>query len=218
MAELCRRPGIGAVAIGTFPGGLYVGGALPGRLGPVVAGRARAQHVSMIDCTHWRPGAGGVAILADVIGRDVRCRLAGGCGAIVASGTVARYTGVTEGRRRPRIHVVARRTLGRSLDVCCVLPRCLGAVVAGRACPQNSGVVDDADWRPGSRSVAILADVVGRDMVGGLACRQRTIVARGAIAADPGVAKAHPGPCLGGVAGCAIIRSGNMPRAFAGGL
>ena len=109
-------------------------------------------------------------------------------------------------------------TFRSRLDMGSRLALSLGAVVAAGAGTQNVGMIDCTHRRPGAGGVAILADVVGRDMVGGLASCRRSIVARGAIAADSGVAEARPGPCLGGVAGCAIIRGGNMPRAFAGGL
>jgi hypothetical protein len=154
-----------------------MGGRLALRLRAVVAAGAGAKHISVIDCTHWRPGTRGVAILADIVGRNMRCILAGRIGAVVARGAVTSHIGVTELCRRPCISAVAIGALGRSLDVRRVFACCLRTVVAAGAGAQHIGVIDCTHWRPGTRGVAILADIVGRNMRCILAGRIGAVVA-----------------------------------------
>ena len=61
-------------------------------------------------------------------------------------------------------------------DVGSRLAGCLGAIVTARAGFGDTGMVKRCR-RPGRRNVTILADIACRDVVGGLARRETTVVA-----------------------------------------
>lgn len=71
--------------------------------------------------------------------------------------------------------------------------------------------------RPAGRNVAILADIRGRDMIGGLARRSGAVVATGACSDRIGVGEMDRGPVRGDVTILANVRSSEMSLRFADG-
>ena len=134
---------------------------LPVRLGAVVAARAGAGDLGVIDPARRSPGGRCVAALADIGGGQVRRALAGGGGAVVAARAGAGDIGVAEVGRGPGAGRVAVAALRGGGDVVGRLARRLGAVVAARAGAGDLGVIDPARRRPGGRCVAALADIGG---------------------------------------------------------
>lgn len=96
-----RHPGCGVVAGFAAIVTLDVGGVLTGRDGAIVATGAGADDISMVDPNHRYPSSTvtGMAILAEVVGQNVRAVLAGRGRSVVAARTVAGHVVVIEVRR-----------------------------------------------------------------------------------------------------------------------
>lgn len=77
----------------------------------VVATRAHAEHLSVIDLRRWRKYRGAVAVLTRIGRCDVCGRFAGGVDAIVAAHAVGRYAEMVEMHRKPGDRPMARRAV-----------------------------------------------------------------------------------------------------------
>ena len=104
---------------------------------------------------------------------------------------------------------MAARAVGRSGNVPNRLARRLPAVMATRAVAGHALVIE-AHRGPAAGSVALLAAIVARDVIGRLTRRLPAVVAGGAIALDAGVVELCAGPRGRRVTLDAIVAAGNV--------
>ena len=90
-----------------------------------------------------------------------------------------------------------------------------GAVMAGRAGPDDLCVIYYVRGSPDCNVMAVFADIAGRDVVQRLTGCIGTVVATATIAGNGRVIKIGGYPTDGRVAAIAIIATGNMRRVFA---
>lgn len=169
----------------------------------VVTAGAICGRVSVIEAGR-NPSGGPVAVLASIVGRQVRARLTLGGRAVVTAGTVSGHPGMIEPRSAPAIGIVAGRAILARSQVTAALAGCPGAVVAAGTVARDPAVVE-ADGIPAGRAVAGAAFLGSWQMAGGLADGLNAVVASGAAAAVPAVIKPFDLPLLCAVAAVAIV-------------
>jgi hypothetical protein len=105
---------------------------------------------------------------------------------------------VAEGRWCPGVGLVAGAAVRRGGDVIGALAGCLGAVVA-RCAVTSDTRMNKCGGGPRSRLVAVFTDVACREVGCGSSRRLGAVVARRAIAGDPGMIEACPAPGVSGM-------------------
>ena len=153
------QPGIRHVADVALLHGVEVPVVLAGCRVAIVAGRAGAQYLRVVDSGNRCPGRGGVAVFANIGRRYVRRVLAGCIRAVVTAETVVGDVDVIEVGRDPRDCRMAVIAVVAAGDMRGMLAGCGVAIVAGHAGSEHVGVVHHVSRRPGHVVVAVLADV-----------------------------------------------------------
>jgi hypothetical protein len=163
------------------------------------------------------PGDCGMAVLADVAGRDMRRMLAGGRHTDMTGTTVAGDPGMVERRREPGdrgMAVVAGITAG---DMGRVFADGGDTVMAGATGAEHLRVINSIGRRPQGVAMAVLADVGCTDMRQVLTGRLSAIMTRRTVAGDAGVIERRREPGSRRVTVIAGITAGDVGRVFADG-
>ena len=117
--------------------------------------------------------------------------------------------------RQPASWAVAKATILRGIEVPGIHAGSRGAIVAGRAGPQNLSVVNGDNRCPDIRAVAILTNIGCEWVQWTLADRVCSVVAADTVVDDVRVVEVGWQPRDGGVAVVAIVAAGNMRRMLA---
>lgn len=141
-----------------------VAGVHAGRIGAVVAGGTRTQHLVVIDVGYGFPDDRTVAVLADIGCLYVGRALAGGVGAIVTARAIVDDSCVIKRRRRPRKRCVAIVTVIAAADMCRMFAGRRDAIMAGATGTENLGVIDRIDRNPDVGRMTVFADIAGLDV------------------------------------------------------
>ena len=184
VIESRRRPGQSRVAAVALLHGLHVANVFTCRSSTVMARRAGALDMSVIHHQHRAPDVGGMAVFADVVGIDVIDRFAGGIRAVVAGGAVVNDIVMTERGGSPGQRRVADIALQRSLHMTDVLAGRRDTIVTDTATALDVGVIHHQHRAPQIGGMAVLTDVVSRDVVDRLAGSRDAIVATAAAVND----------------------------------
>jgi len=131
----------------------------------VVAARADAEHLRVVDARNGSEGQHVVAVLAEIRRGDVAHGLAHRGRAVVTGRAAARDSRVIERRGRERRGAMAVAALIARRDVIHGLAERVPAVVAARARAERLEVVDRDHRRPGIRAMARVAELRGRDVL-----------------------------------------------------
>lgn len=137
VAEVCRHPAIGGMAIVAAVAALDMGARFAHRNDVVMAGDAAPEHLRVIDARDWREGDDRMAVFANICRQGMSRRLANYGVVVVAIDAVARNVVVTEIRRHPS---ESRVTVVASVSAWDVSPRLTDSddvVVAGDAAPEH---------------------------------------------------------------------------------
>ena len=211
--EVVGQPRDRVMTLIALPGCDEMPRTLAGRRYAVMAGRARAQYVVVVDGGRRYPDRRGVAILTDIRRQDMRWRLARNLDVVMTGYAVVHDADMVESGRYPRDGGMAIITRIAALNVSRVLAGGDGAVVAGAAGTDDLGVIDGVGGDPQRRVVAVLADVGGVDVCGALAGGGNAVVAGSAVTGDAGVVEhgRDPGRCrVAVVTGVAALNVGRM--------
>ena len=161
-----------------------VTGILARRVHAVMAGRAGAKYLGMINIEYGRPCRGRVTVFAHIRRQGMLRVLGSRNSAVVATETVTRDIGVIVIRRQPGDRGMAVVAVIAARDMCRVLARSNDAIVAGAAAAQYLCVIHGEWWYPHGAVVAVLADIRRQRMSWGLAGRSYTVMAIDAVADD----------------------------------
>ena len=185
------------------------------RRGAVMATDTCSRNSGMIKYGRG-PGCRGVAIITDIIARDVISRLAHGGGAVVTA-----FTGPVNGRM---IHLHRGTPGGRRMTIVTSVGGIdVDGIFTGRGRPVvttgagtvHRPVIHLNHGNPGRGVMAIVARIGGIDMGGILARCRRPVMAGGACLRDPAVIKGGRGPAHRVVTIIAGIGARNMIGRFA---
>ncbi len=190
-------PGDGAMAQATVLRRIEVPRILAGGRSAIVAGRARAQDLRVINGNDRRPDICAVAIFADIGRLRVQWTLAGRVCSVVAADTIVNNIGVIEIRWQPGDSSVAVIAIIAAGDMRRVFADGYHTVMTRAAGPNYLGVVDRKGRNPGVWCMAIFADDTGKNMVGILARCVCAVVAARTIACDVDVVKVCGQPADG---------------------
>ena len=216
MPEFVGAEAIGVVAGTAFPGGAEVTGILADRDHAVMAGRAGAQHLGVIDRKYGRPGRRCMTVLAD-IGRSRMLQvLAGRDRAVMAAEAITGDIGVVIGGRQPGHRGMAVVAIAATRDVIRILAGGDRTVVAGSATAEHLRMIDGEWWYPDGWRMAVFADVGGLYVGRIFAGSRNAIVAVTAIARDVGVVEVRGQPAIRRVAILTDVAARNMCRCLAG--
>ncbi len=163
----------------------------------IVAGRARAKDLSMINGRNGRPDIGAVAIFTDIGGLRVQWTFAGRVCSVVAADAVVNNVRVVEICRQPGNSSVAVIAIIAAGDMRWVFANSYHTVMTRATGANNLSVVDIKGRNPGVRRMAIFADNAGENMVGILARCIRAVVATRTISGDVDMVKVCGQPANG---------------------
>jgi len=184
MPVISRSPGGRAMAKATVLRRIEVPRVHPGGRSAIVAGRAGTQDLRVINGSNGRPDICAMAIFADVGRLRVQWTLADRICSVVAADTVVDDVRVVEVGWQPRDSSVAVVTIVTAGDMCGMFADCYHTIMAGAAGADDLSVINRICRYPGVRCMAILTDDTGKNMVGVLARRIRTVVATRTISGD----------------------------------
>jgi len=187
VVEVRRNPGGGRMAVVAIVAAHNVRRVLARRGNTVVAGRADADYLQMVNGVGRRPNDVVVAVLADIRCRNMRGILASCADAVVAVNAVADDIGMIEVGWNPgdgRVAIVAIVTAG---DMVNVLSRRHVAVMTGAAGAQHLRVVNQVRRYPQIAIVAVLANVGRLNVSLALASGLNAVVAADAVAENIGM-------------------------------
>ena len=181
-----------------------------------MAGSTGARYYCGVIEVGRTPGAGFVACVTSLRGRDMSRGLSLRVVAVVAGG--ARISGdcsVTHGRRSPGYRTVAGVACGRGRTVRNALALGVSTVVAAHTGSRNHRGMAERGREPSRRLVAGIAALRGHDMAGGFAPRSCAVVAGCAGSGDDTRVIEHG--CIPRIAlvagiarlGCRHVRSGH---------
>ena len=190
-------PGDGAMAQATVLRRIEVPRILAGGRSAIVAGRARAQDLGVINGNDRRPDICAVAVFADVGRLRVQWTLAGRVCSVMAADTIVDNVCVVEIRWQPGDSSVAVIAVNTTGDMRWVLANGNHTVMTRATSPNNLSVVDSKGRDPGVWCMAIFADDTGKNMVGILARCVCAVVAARTIACDVDVVKVCGQPADG---------------------
>ena len=182
MVEIGSGPDGRRVTVGTVLCCWQMIGRLATCLGTVVARRAGANGIRMVESLGRCESDGAVAILTGVGRCEVGRVFARSCGAIMAGEAITGHARVVEAGCRPHSRRVTVGTVLRGRQMVGGFAAGLGAVMARRACSDGICVVESLGWREGDGAVAVLAGVGGSEVRGILAGGSGAVVAREAVA------------------------------------
>ena len=154
------------------------------RVYAVMAGRAGAKYLGMINIEYGRPCRGRVTVFAHIGSQGMLRVLASRDRAVVATETIARDVGVVVVGWQPGDRGMAVVAVIAARDMCRVLARSNDAIVAGAAAAQYLCVIHGERWYPHSAVVAVLADIRRQRMSWGLAGPGYAVMAIDAVADD----------------------------------
>jgi len=190
-------PGGGAMAQATVLRCIKVSRVHPGSRSAIVARRARAQDLGVINGSNGRPDICAMAIFADIGRLRVQRTLAGRVCSVMAADTVVNDIRVVEICRQPGDGSVAVIAIIAAGDMRRVFADGYHTVMTRAAGPNYLGVVDCKGRNPGVWCMAIFADDAGENMVGILVRCVRAVVAARTIACDVDVVKVCGQPANG---------------------
>ena len=189
MPVISWQPGSRAVAQATVLRRIEVSRIHAGGRIAVVAGRARAQDLGVINGNDRRPDICAVAVFADVGRLRVQWTLAGRVCSVMAADTIVDNVCVVEIRWQPGDSSVAVIAVNTTGDMRWVLANGNHTVMTRATSPNNLSVVDSKGRNPGVRRMAVFADNAGENMVGVLPRRVSAVVAARTISCDVDVVK-----------------------------
>jgi len=217
MVKGRRDPAERRMAIVTSVRAGDVCGMLAGRCRTVMAGRADADDLRMVNSVKRCKEHTVMAVLADVSCLNVPGILANGFDAVMTADAIARDIEMVEVRREPAIACMTVITSITTGNVCWMFARCDGAIVAGRADADDLGMVYRISRREKHAVMAVLADIAGLEMRRILANGIGAVVTAEAIASDIDVVEVCRDPAIGRVALVAGIPAAYMRRVLARG-
>jgi len=188
-----------------------------GRRRTVMAGRADADDLRMVNSVKRCEEHTVMAILADVSCLNVPGILANGFDAVMTADAIARDIEMVEVRREPAIACMTVITSITTGDVCWMFSRGDGAIVAGRTDADNLGMVDRISRREDHTVMTVLADIACLNMRWMLADGVGAVMAAEAFTSDIEVIEVRRNPAIGRVAFVAGVTTGNMCWMFARG-
>ena len=163
------------MAVLTDVTGVYVRWCLAGCRDAVVTTTAVTNNANMIEIGRDKAGCR-MAVVAGIAADDVRGRFARCDVAVMTGATCADDLRVIDGLLRHKgDDTMAIFTNGRRLDVCAVLARRVGAVVAARAVAHNINMIE-IRRNPADCRVAIVAGFTTRNVCRRLAGRDIAVV------------------------------------------
>ena len=121
----------------TSIGGVDVGCRFTHRRRAIVAGSAGPQHVIMVDCLVGVPRCRRVAVLANIVRRNMGYRFSGRRRPVVTRNAVARYPSMVEHGSHERARIVAINTRGACGNMGCRFADRLHAIMA--TCTRSRG-------------------------------------------------------------------------------
>lgn len=217
MVEIGRRPSGSSVADRAIVAAGDVSGILAHGDVTIMAAVAGTLHLLVIDPHGRYPGLIAVAVFTDVRSLDMVGILTCRRGAVVTTGTAGGHAGVIEIRRYParggmtNIAIVARGNMvGPHTDGD-------GAIVTTGTGTHHIRVIHANDGHPFCIAVAILASIVGRNMLGVFARRRSAVMTAGTVAAHQRVIEGGRHPAIDGMASLTIITALDMLRMLANG-
>ncbi len=158
MAVVGRCPRIRVMAQTTVLRRIKVARGHAGRGGAVVAGRAGAENLAMVDADYWLPGIGAVAVFADIGRLHMQGSFASSIDTVVTANAIVDDIHMVEIRRYPGdacmavIAVVATGNMGRMLA-------CRrNTVMAGATSSDDLRVIDRISGYPDIRRMAVFTD------------------------------------------------------------
>lgn len=104
--------------------------------------RAYAYNVGMVDTRNRPPCRYRVASLANISGTNMRCRLSGGVGTVMACRAVSSYPHMVELCTNPRRGVVARIAGRGGRNMCWTFAARDDAIMAGSTRPNDLRMID----------------------------------------------------------------------------
>lgn len=217
MTIVCGRPAIRRMTKAAILRRVEVARIHSSRCRAVMAGRAGANNLVVVNGHDGREDGSAMAILAYVACERMRRALSRCVTAVVTIHATIRDVGVIEVRRSPgngRVAIIAIIAAGNMRRM---LARCGHAVMTGLACTDHLRVVN-REWRnPDVRPVAILTDVAGVDMSNVLAGRIAAVVATAAATRDVGMIESCRSPGDACMAVIAIVSAFDMCWILTGG-
>lgn len=172
----------------------------------VMAGRAGARDLRVINTTGGLECRSHVTTLAGIGCGDVCGVLASGTGAVVATEAITGDAIVTEVRRLPRRRRVATTAVRSGNDMPGRLAGGSGAVVARGAAAGHLRVINLGSRFPHSRCMTALAGVARQNMRGVLAGGAHAVVATRTTTGNTGVIKPSGLPRQRAMASLAAVR------------
>jgi hypothetical protein len=216
VIEVSRNPARRGVAISTNIGTGDVSTRFSGSDIAVVAARASANDIGMVDLSRRHPGSYPVTALTDLCRLDMTPVLASGRGAIMAAGAVTAHAGMIVGAGTPGdsvVAIIAWSSVCR--DMCRRLTSGYRPVMAADTAAVHRRVVNADDLSPTEGGVAKFAATVRLYMAWVLAGTDSPVVAVAAVTRDITVIETGATPGGGGVAVSALIIALHMIRVFA---
>jgi len=214
---VCRSPRVRAVAQTAILGGIEVPRIRTGCLCAVVAGRAGAKNLVMVNSGHRFPDVCAVAVLADVGCLYVCGALAGSIGTVVTAETIVDDVCVIKVRRCPCDCCVAVVTIVATGYMRWVFAGCRNAVMARATGADDLRVINGIHRYPDVGRVAVFADIARLYMRRGFARSIRAVVAAGAITGDVYVVEVRRQPANGRMTIVAVVAAVDMTLVLAGG-
>lgn len=134
---------------------------------------------------------------------------------VVAPKAISRDTGVIEICRQPGHGRMAIVTIIAAGNVALILASSDSAVVTRAASAYDLGMVNSVCRAPDCCVMAVLANIAGRNVIGGFAGGIRSVVTTTAIAGYVCVIEVRWNPAICGVTGVAIISARYVRRTLA---
>jgi hypothetical protein len=216
VIEVSRNPARRGMAISTNIGTGDVSTRFSGGDIAIVATRASANHIGMVDLRRWRPGTYPVTALTDLSRLDMTPVLASGRGAVMAAGTVTADASMIVGAGTPGDSVVAILAWSAVCrDMCRRLASGYRPVMAADTAAVHRRVVNANDLGPTEGGVTKFAAIVRLYMAWVLAGTDSPVVAVAAATRDISVIETGSTPGGGSVAVSALIIALHMIWVFA---
>jgi hypothetical protein len=216
VIEVSRNPARRGMAISTNIGTGDVSTRFSGGDIAVVAARATANDIGMVDLSRRRPGGNPVTTLTNLSRLNMLAVLTVGRGAVMATGAVTAHASMIVGAGTPGDSVVAILAWSAVCrDMCRRLASGYRPVMAADTAAVHRRVVNADDLGPTEGGVAKFAAIVRLYMAWVLAGTDSPVVAVDAVTRDITMLETGATPGGGGVAVSALIIALHMIRVFA---